>query len=82
VRRVQGEWGMPALIAGGLTDANVSDLVTSQGPFGVDVASGIEDSPGVKNVTKTSDFVRNAKRALPCTNGADASPEAKSLRVA
>lgn len=62
-RRVQDDWGIPVIVAGGLTAANVGDLVTSVGPFGVDVASGVEDAPGIKNAEKTTSFIRNAKRA-------------------
>lgn len=62
-RRVQDEWGVPVIVAGGLNDGNVAELVSSAGPFGVDVSSGVEDAPGAKNPEKTSAYVRNAKRA-------------------
>eukprot|EP00928_Gymnodinium_smaydae_P017091 TRINITY_DN16513_c0_g1_i1.p1 TRINITY_DN16513_c0_g1~~TRINITY_DN16513_c0_g1_i1.p1 ORF type:complete len:608 (-),score=158.18 TRINITY_DN16513_c0_g1_i1:156-1928(-) len=62
-KRAQECWGVPVIVAGGLTDANVGELVTQVLPFGVDVASGVEDSPGVKNATKSAAYVRNAKRA-------------------
>jgi len=62
-RKAQEAWGLPIIVAGGLTDSNVGDLVASVGPFGVDVASGVEDAPGVKNAEKTSGYVRSAKRA-------------------
>ena len=62
-RKVQEEWQIPVIVAGGLTDSNVAELVSSIGPFGVDVASGVEDSPGIKNSEKTPRYVREAKRA-------------------
>jgi len=62
-RKAQEAWGVPVIVAGGLTDANVAELVTSVCPYGVDVASGVEDSPGVKNSEKTTAYVRQAKRA-------------------
>ena len=62
-RVAQEEWQIPVIVAGGLTDVNVAELVTSIGPFGVDVASGVEDSPGIKNCEKTPRYVREAKRA-------------------
>jgi len=62
-RQAQDVWGIPIIVAGGLTDQNVAELVTSARPFGVDVASGVEDAPGQKNAEKTSGYVRNAKRA-------------------
>ncbi|HYR80160.1 MAG TPA: phosphoribosylanthranilate isomerase, partial [Candidatus Dormibacteraeota bacterium] len=51
-----------AFIAGGLTPENVAD-VASLLPYGVDCASGVESSPGVKDHTKLRSFVANAKRA-------------------
>eukprot|EP00927_Polykrikos_kofoidii_P028570 TRINITY_DN24918_c0_g1_i1.p1 TRINITY_DN24918_c0_g1~~TRINITY_DN24918_c0_g1_i1.p1 ORF type:complete len:606 (+),score=119.78 TRINITY_DN24918_c0_g1_i1:42-1820(+) len=62
-KRVQDEWGVPVIVAGGLTDENVAELVTSIGPFGVDVASGVEHTTGVKSAEKSSAYVQNAKRA-------------------
>ena len=51
-----------AFIAGGLTPENVAD-VASLLPYGVDCASGVESSPGVKDHAKLRRFVTNAKRA-------------------
>ncbi len=51
-----------AFIAGGLTPENVAD-VASLLPYGVDCASGVESSPGVKDHAKLRSFVANAKRA-------------------
>ena len=51
-----------AFIAGGLTPDNVAD-VASLLPYGVDCASGVESSPGVKDHAKLRSFVANAKRA-------------------
>lgn len=69
-RRVQEELGIPVIVAGGLTDSNVGELVSSVGPFGVDVASGVEDAPGKKNRDKTSAYVRSAKHARTVAHGA------------
>lgn len=62
-RRVQDDFGVPVIVAGGLTDTNVADLVNLVQPFGVDVASGVEDAPGRKNLEKTAAYVKGAKRA-------------------
>lgn len=62
-RKVQDEWGVPIIVAGGLTDGNVGELVSTVNPFGVDVASGVEDAPGKKNIEKTQGYVHGAKRA-------------------
>ena len=39
----------PIILAGGLTPANVSDAIQQVRPWAIDVSSGVEDSPGIKN---------------------------------
>jgi phosphoribosylanthranilate isomerase len=53
------------IIAGGLTPENVGDAIAVVRPWGVDVASGVEASPGRKDPRKVRDFVRNARAAAP-----------------
>ncbi len=50
------------LLAGGLNPSNVEREVDVLNPFGVDVASGVESSPGVKDPKLIEEFIRNAKR--------------------
>lgn len=53
--------GWPHLIlAGGLTPENVAAGIRALHPYGVDVASGVESSPGIKEAHKIQDFVRAA----------------------
>ncbi len=50
-----------AMIAGGLTPENVGDVVWKFQPFGVDVASGVEESKGKKDPSKVKTFIARAK---------------------
>lgn len=52
----------PVVLAGGLTPGNVGRAVASLRPWAVDVSSGVEDSPGVKNAEKMIRFINEAKR--------------------
>jgi phosphoribosylanthranilate isomerase len=53
----------PFFLAGGLTPENVADAITQVQPWGVDVASGVESAPGVKDHVKVKLFVERAKGA-------------------
>ena len=51
------------ILAGGLKPANVAEAIAIARPFGVDVSSGVEARPGMKDPQKIYDFVRNARAA-------------------
>jgi phosphoribosylanthranilate isomerase len=52
----------PLILAGGLTPENVADAVQAVEPYAVDVSSGVEWQPGIKDHQKILKFVENAKR--------------------
>lgn len=51
----------PWLLAGGLTGANLVSALSVTGAPGVDVSSGVEAAPGVKDPAKLADFIAKAK---------------------
>ena len=54
--------GRPILLAGGLTPENVREAIASVNPWGVDVSSGVEKEPGVKDIRKVKQFIERARR--------------------
>jgi phosphoribosylanthranilate isomerase len=69
------DWGVPAgwraklpwLLAGGLTPENVAAAIRAAGAAAVDVSSGVERAPGVKDAALIAAFVASARAAgQPC----------------
>lgn len=54
---------VPVILAGGLTPENVGDAIRRIRPYAVDVASGVEQSPGIKDREKVKAFITACKSA-------------------
>lgn len=73
--RLARRW--PILLAGGLQPGNVEAAITQVRPAGVDVSSGVESAPGVKDPALVRQFIRNARaapRSVPSKDGAPGEP--------
>ncbi len=51
----------PVVLAGGLAPGNVSAALQTVAPWGVDVCSGVEAAPGVKDLNKVKEFIRQCR---------------------
>ena len=55
------ESGMKIVLAGGLQPGNVRQAIEQVSPYGVDVSTGVESAPGVKDAGKLQEFVRGVR---------------------
>jgi len=56
--------GRRVVLAGGLTPDNIEEAIVTVRPIGVDVSSGVESAPGVKDLDKVARFLANAQAAF------------------
>lgn len=69
---IQWDWQLAAkmdpsrktILAGGLDPGNVSAALAASGAFGVDVSSGVESAPGIKDMVKVRQFITAARQAV------------------
>lgn len=57
----QIESDVPILLAGGLSPENISGAISAARPAGVDVSSGVEKSPGLKDPARVKTFIENVR---------------------
>ena len=57
------ELPLPLIVAGGLDSGNVSSLINSINPYGVDVSGGVESNKGIKDYTMMKNFVLGVHNA-------------------
>jgi phosphoribosylanthranilate isomerase len=55
--------GVPVMLSGGLSATNIEEALSIARVAAVDVSSGVESAPGVKDVGKIREFIRAARRA-------------------
>ena len=61
VKKVKDFINVPLILSGGLTPNNVIDAINLVNPYAVDVSSGVESSPGIKDEKLMVQFIKNVR---------------------
>ena len=56
----------PIILSGGLNPDNVAQAIRIVKPYAVDASSGVEDTPGIKNIEKVKSFINAVRRIEAC----------------
>jgi len=56
----------PLILAGGLSPDNVADAIEQVKPYGIDLSSGVESSPGIKDASKIENLMKEV-REVDCS---------------
>ncbi len=62
VEQISSSISIPLILAGGLTIQNVTEAIERVRPYGVDIISGVEKAPGIKDENRVREFVRTVKQ--------------------
>ncbi len=62
VEQISSSISIPLILAGGLTIQNVTGAIERVRPYGVDIISGVEKAPGIKDENQVRRFVRTVKQ--------------------
>ena len=61
--QIPGDIGKPVILAGGLNSGNVGDVIKQVRPYAVDVSSGVECEPGIKDHGEIKSFIAAVRRS-------------------
>lgn len=60
-KKIREEIDIPIILGGGLNENNVIEAIKTVKPHAIDVSSGVEQSPGIKDPQKIINFIKTIK---------------------